>query len=77
MAEWSTTMYILILIFAVIAISLFMVVGRLVGLWFQAFVSGTPISLFNIIGMSLRKIPPRAIVNARINTFKAGFSRSF
>jgi uncharacterized protein YqfA (UPF0365 family) len=35
-------------------------------------VSGTPIPLFNIIGMSLRKIPPRVIVNARITLFKAG-----
>ena len=29
---------------------------------YEAFVSGTPISFFNIIGMSLRKIPPRVIV---------------
>ncbi|HSX03807.1 MAG TPA: flotillin-like protein FloA [Rhabdochlamydiaceae bacterium] len=72
MAEWSTGFYLIIIIFAVIGISIFMMLGRLIGLWFQAFVSGTPISLFNIIGMSLRKIPPRAIVNARINTFKAG-----
>ena len=46
--------------------------ARYISLWFQAFVSGTPISLFNIIGMSLRKIPPRLIVTARINAFKAG-----
>ena len=45
---------------------------RFVGLWFQAFVSGTPISLFNIIGMSMRKIPPKVIVGAMINLTKAG-----
>ncbi len=45
---------------------------RYISLWFQAVVSGTPISLSNIIGMSLRKIPPRLIVMARINLFKAG-----
>jgi len=45
---------------------------RFISLWFQAFVSGTPISFFNIIGMSLRKIPPRLIVAAHINAFKAG-----
>ncbi len=45
---------------------------RFISLWFQAFVSGTPISFFNIIGMSLRKIPPRLIVSAHINAFKAG-----
>jgi uncharacterized protein YqfA (UPF0365 family) len=72
MGEWSTGFYLIILILGAIGVSIFMMLGRLIGLWFQAFVSGTPISLFNIIGMSLRKIPPRAIVNARINTFKAG-----
>lgn len=45
---------------------------RYISLWFQAFVSGTPISLFNIIGMSMRKIPPRAIVGSMINLCKAG-----
>lgn len=45
---------------------------RFLGLWFQAYVSGTPIPLTTIIGMSLRKIPPSVIVNARINSFKAG-----
>ncbi len=41
-------------------------------LWFQAFVSGTPISLFNIVGMSLRKIPPKEIVYNFISAHKAG-----
>jgi uncharacterized protein YqfA (UPF0365 family) len=65
-------LYILIIIIAVIALVLLAIMGKYIGLWFQAFVSGTPISLFNIIGMSLRKIPPRVIVNARINAYKAG-----
>ena len=60
---------IFLLIIGIIIISL---VSRYVSLWFQAFVSGTPISLFNIIGMHLRKIPARIIVNARITSFKAG-----
>lgn len=57
---------------SVIALLFFIVAGRFISLWFQAFVSGTPISLFNIIGMSLRKIPPRLIVTSRINAYKAG-----
>lgn len=51
---------------------LFLMIFRYVGLWFQAFVSGTPISLFNIVGMSLRKIPLRVMVSARITSYKAG-----
>lgn len=57
---------------AIIVIFLLVVLGKFISLWFQAFVSGTPIPLFNIIGMSLRKIPPRVIVNARITLYKAG-----
>lgn len=45
---------------------------RFVSLWFQALVSGTPISLLNIIGINLRKIPPKVIVGALINLRKAG-----
>ncbi len=64
--------YFLPVVLAVVAIIILSILGKFISLWFQAFVSGTPISLFNIIGMSLRKIPPRTIVNARINLFKAG-----
>lgn len=64
--------YFLVIVLAIIAIVLLGIVSKFVSFWFQAYVSGTPISLFNIIGMSLRKIPPRLIVTARINSFKAG-----
>jgi uncharacterized protein YqfA (UPF0365 family) len=62
-------------VIGIIAAILFVMVMRYVSLWFQAFVSGTPISLFNIIGISLRKIPVRVILNARITSFKAGLKQ--
>jgi uncharacterized protein YqfA (UPF0365 family) len=65
-------MVILILVLGVISILVFSLVAKYISLWFQALVSGTPISIFNIIGIGLRKIPPRLIVNARIISFKAG-----
>lgn len=43
-----------------------------ISLWFQAFISGTPISFFNIIGMRLRKISPKLIISSMINLNKAG-----
>lgn len=64
--------YFLFFIFALVLVLLISILAKFLSLWFQAFVSGTPIPLFNIIGMSLRKIPPKVIVNARINSFKAG-----
>lgn len=64
--------YFLVVALAIIGCILMIILGKFVSLWFQAFVSGTPISFFTIIGMSLRKIPPREIVTARINLYKAG-----
>lgn len=68
----SIGLYVLIFVFAIIFLIFFFIIAKYVKLWFQAFVSGTPINLFNIVGMSLRKIPPQIIVNARINSYKAG-----
>jgi len=61
--------FILLFLFSIVFIA---ITAKYIGLWFQAIVSGTPISLINIIGMSMRKIPPRLIVMARITAFKAG-----
>lgn len=72
LAEFGFEFYVISIILGIIAVILISILGKFLSLWFQAFVSGTPISLFNIIGMSLRKIPPRVIVNARINSYKAG-----
>ena len=65
-------LYFIFILLALFALVILGIMGKFVSLWFQAFVSGTPIPFFQIIGMSLRKIPPRDIVNARINGFKAG-----
>lgn len=64
--------YFLFIILAFIGVILLSIMGRFLSLWFRAFISGTPIGLFNIIGMSLRKIPPKVIVDSRITLFKAG-----
>lgn len=70
--DTSVGVYTLFFLLGLVAIIFFTIFARYIGLWFQAFVSGTPISLFNIIGMSMRKIPPRVILNARITSYKAG-----
>ena len=70
--DYGIEFYMFMALLAFVGLIVLSITGKFISLWFQAFVSGTPISLFNIIGMSLRKIPPRLIVNARINSFKAG-----
>lgn len=43
-----------------------------VGLWFSALLSGVRVSLVQLIFMRWRKVPPSIIVNAMINSTKAG-----
>jgi uncharacterized protein YqfA (UPF0365 family) len=40
--------------------------------WVRALMSGARVSLFNLVGMKLRKVPPTLIVDARIRAVKAG-----
>ncbi|BBI16718.1 hypothetical protein DB42_BD00190 [Neochlamydia sp. EPS4] len=71
----SSELYFLLILLALASLIILSILGKFLSFWFQAFVSGTPIPLFNLIGMSLRKIPLRVIVNARINLFKAGLKQ--
>lgn len=43
-----------------------------VRLWVAAFTSGVRVSIFSLIGMRLRRVPPSMIVNPLINAVKAG-----
>jgi uncharacterized protein YqfA (UPF0365 family) len=45
-----------------------------VGLWFQAVLSNVRISLLQLVFMRWRKVPPTVIVNAMINSKKAGLN---
>jgi uncharacterized protein YqfA (UPF0365 family) len=65
----STWIFLLIIGVSIVILSF---IFKYISLWFQAFISGAKISLLNIIAISLRKIPPRLIVTARINSCKAG-----
>lgn len=73
--DFGFEFYFVFILLSIVVIILLSILGKFISLWFQAFVSGTPIPLFNIIGMSLRKIPPRIIVNARITAYKAGLKQ--
>ena len=66
--------YILIVAGVILSGMFFLMITRFLGLWFQALVSGTPVSLLSIVGMSLRKIPPKVVVNAYINAHHDSFS---
>jgi uncharacterized protein YqfA (UPF0365 family) len=59
----------------VVLIVILVVVGvlwRFIGLYIRAYISGASVGMVDLIGMSLRKVNPVAIVNARIQASRAG-----
>jgi uncharacterized protein YqfA (UPF0365 family) len=59
----------LILVVAALGVVLYLIPVRL---WIAAFASGAYVSLFTLVGMRLRRVPPGTIVTARISAVKAG-----
>lgn len=45
-------------------------------LWITSWVAGAPIGIGQLIAMRIRKVPPSLVVNARINSTKAGLKVS-
>jgi uncharacterized protein YqfA (UPF0365 family) len=58
-------------IFAFIILFLFFIP---VPLWLAAWFSGAKVGLVNLIGMRIRRVPPKMIVEPRISAIKAGLS---
>src|SRR5690349_11795753 len=52
------------------------ILWRFIGLYIRAWISGASVGMFDLIGMSLRKVNPVAIVNARIQAVRAGLAVS-
>ena len=68
-----------ILAVAAIAIVLVVVLIRqfmLLSLWFRAKMAEVPINLLDIVGVRLRKVPPKAVVPALITAKQAGLELS-
>lgn len=61
-----------IIIAAIIALVLLAFIAKFFSLWLQALFSKANVSIFQLIGMRLRKVPPQVIVEARILSCKAG-----
>lgn len=66
--------FVIFALFVVLVI--FIVVAQFLGLYVRAYVSGARVSLFELIGMKLRKVNAMAIVNSRIQATRAGLQIS-
>ena len=60
---------IVLLVFVLIIIG---IMWRFLGLYIRAWISGAHVGLLELVGMSLRRVNPVAIVNARIQATRAG-----
>lgn len=71
----SILLYLVILVGGIIALSVLLYLVPL-GLWFQAIITNVRIGLLQLILMRWRKVPPSIVVNAMINSKKAGLDLS-
>ena len=60
---------IIVVIIALVVVGIFM---HFLGVWIRALMSGAKVSLWSLVGMKLRRVPPAMIVDARISLVKAG-----
>src|SRR5690242_1288114 len=61
-----------VIIILIVLLIFFAVILQFMGLYIRAYVSGARVSLFELIGMRLRKVNSTVIVNARIQASRAG-----
>ncbi len=64
--------FLLIMVFGGIILFFILMYYVPVGLWFTAIISGVKVSIFDLILMRIRKVPPSIIINSSITATKAG-----
>src|SRR4051812_16327822 len=69
MPPWVIGIFVVVGIVVLIFIAVLL---QFMGLYVRAYVSGARVSLFELIGMRLRKVNALAIVNSRIQASRAG-----
>ncbi|MGI6456861.1 MAG: flotillin-like protein FloA [bacterium] len=69
MFEAGSAVFLLILLILLLFLFVYFIPIRL---WVAAMTAGVQVSLFSLVGMRLRRVPPAAIINPLINATKAG-----
>lgn len=68
--------FIMMAVLGLLALAFMSLVLYFFKIWIKAWSSGAQVSLFSLIGMKLRSVPPSLIVDARIRITKAGMTLS-
>ena len=71
-ASNATLVLLVAVLVLLLAILIIFVVIIPIPLWIAAVFSGVRISIFSLVGMRLRRVPPAVILNAMIQSKKAG-----
>ena len=67
-------MLIIYIILGILALAIIAIFIRFFGLWFRALLSGAHIAIGRLIGMWIRRVNSRVIVDSRIMLTKAGIA---
>ena len=73
-SQWSTIFYLLIGAIALIALMLFIFLAKYFNLWIQAKMTQASVSIWDLIGMTFRKVNPNIIVRSKIMAYQSGLS---
>jgi uncharacterized protein YqfA (UPF0365 family) len=68
--------FLLLIVFGSIILFFIIMYYVPVGLWFTAIISGVKVTIFDLILMRIRKVPPSTIINSAITATKAGLQLS-
>jgi uncharacterized protein YqfA (UPF0365 family) len=69
---WSTVGVIALVVGGLLLLVFLVIFSRYIGLWVRSFTSGARIGPLNLVVMSLRKVNPQVIVDAKIMAVQAG-----
>jgi uncharacterized protein YqfA (UPF0365 family) len=70
--EWNGMVIGTLVVVLIVLLIVIGVVWRYIGLYIRAWISGAHVALSDLIGMSLRRVNPDAIVNSRVQATRAG-----
>ena len=68
----SVIVWVVLGFLALICLLLLIFIGKIFGLWVQALFAGAKVTVFELIGMRLRKVDARMIVLSKIQAVRAG-----
>ena len=72
--SWSTYLVLMIVAIALFALVAFIFFAKYFNLWIQAKMTGANVGIFELVGMSLRKVNPNIMVRSKIMAIQAGLA---